>query len=166
MNIFIFNEDAKLAAEDCCDFKLGIAITECAQLLSSAAIQNKIPNNDLILMPKDLANSPLLRWLKESSLNFTWLAGYGIHLNTEFVKRFGHDHPYCKVLDRLCMCAYAFPNKAQTPFPQNVPKKYRVNGNAPLAYRMYFMCECGHLAKWRNKPNPSWFKVVKQTTSY
>jgi hypothetical protein len=96
-------------------------------------------------------------WAAESLSNWRWLKAFGIELHKEYQYRYGGGkiHKSFSVISSLQEPAMT--DKGLTPFPQAMPEEYKRDD--PIeAYRAYYMGAKRHLAKWKNRSIPYWYK--------
>jgi hypothetical protein len=157
MNLFVFNSNPIIAAEQACDAHVIKICTEAAQMLSWAALSHGAKPNGFYGIPPSSKKHPVTLWVCQNSSNYRWTWEYAMALCNEYTKRFGKIHETSKVLARLEDCCSLLQNKKLTPFVQDMPKQYMQHNNAPFAYQIYFLSEKMSIAKWTNTQPPSWF---------
>lgn len=153
MNIFVLDEDPKIAAQYHCDKHVVKMLLETAQLLSGA-----LPYQSGIYRPTHLKH-PCSIWTRESHENFQWLANLGISLGNEYSARFGKTHKSMAVIEKcleLEAHTHILPSKGLSPFAQCMPDQYKVPGNTVQAYRNYYLGGKAGFATWKNS-KPSWW---------
>lgn len=101
---------------------------------------------------------PCVLWVEESFDNFLWLQNLALALNTEYRYRFEKDtdHKSIAVLNEISK--YEYDNSGLTEFPQAMPDKYKIPGDAVKAYRQFYLGEKMHFAKWTKRSMPTWVK--------
>lgn len=173
MNIFVLDNNPKIAAEMMCDKHIVKMIIESCQILS-AVIDNRsvipftvtlsdIPSKAYKLpqYPKAHVKHPCTIWAMESSANAQWLLEHLIGLCDEFSKRFPrkqHKLADAHILYKLILKQCEFPSDTLTTFVQAMPAPYKTN-NAVEAYRNYYLMD-KTFAAWKTTP-PDWFKSGK-----
>ena len=148
MNIFVLDNDARLAAKYQCDKHVVKMVLETAQLLCSA--------HDNAPYKKTHYNHPCAVWTRASMSNYEWLVWHGICLAEEYEARFDRTH---KSKEVIMWCDTNKPNVldfGQTPFAQAMPDKYK-HEDAVTAYRNYYVGEKASIAQWRYCDTPVWF---------
>ena len=151
MNIFILDQDPKIAATMLCDKHVVKMILETAQMLCtiSHGLGNAAPYR------ATHKNHPCTLWAAKSKENWDWLLEHGIEMSEEYTRRYGRVH---KSLAVIQWCAN-IPNppaaSALTPFAQAMPIQYK-DDCAVTAYRNYYAGEKSGFAKWKTSP-PSWW---------
>jgi len=105
-----------------------------------------------------LAGTSLANWL--------WLRRLALALNDEYRYRYRRDfdHKSAEVVRSLLPPYLA--DLGLTEFAQVMPEKYRVPGDAVLAYRRFYVGEKAHFAAWTRRRPPRWFvEGLKHQTS-
>lgn len=154
MNIFVVDNDPKIAARQLCDKHVVKMILESAQMLCSAFENGEAPYK------RSFYNHPCTKWARESQANYEWLLTHAYELCEEYFNRYGKIH---KSLDAIDWCDNNYhklnlPNVGLTTFAQAMPDEYK-NDNAVKAYRDYYNGEKSYFAKWTNQLVPDWFGV-------
>ena len=154
MNIFVVDNDPKIAARDLCDKHVIKMILESAQMLCSAFESGEAPYK------RSYYNHPCTKWVRESQTNYEWLLTHAYGLCEEYFLRYGKIH---KSLDAIDWCD----NNSHklgldqelglTPFAQAMPDEYK-NDDVTQAYRDYYNGEKSYFAKWAYSSAPRWFK--------
>ncbi len=152
MNIFVVDEDPRIAARQLCDKHVVKMILESAQMLCSAFENGEAPYR------RAYYNHPCTKWARESTANYEWLLTHAYQLCDEYFDRYSKVH---KSLDAIDWCDnhYAdlnLPNTILTPFAQAMPDEYK-NDDAVKAYRDYYNGEKSYFAKWKSQLVPEWF---------
>ncbi len=130
-------------------------ITESAQILSSAIhLSNTELNENVYKLTHQ--HHPCVKWVTESLSNWMWLKQLVIELNKEYVYRYNKNvnHlAYEKVL------TYPIPNLNDIgPTPFKIVVKDKINNNVVDCYRYSYMTNKRHLAIWKKRETPKWFK--------
>ncbi|MCL6416805.1 pyrimidine dimer DNA glycosylase/endonuclease V [Aestuariirhabdus sp. Z084] len=153
MNIFILDDDIEKCAQYHCDQHVVKMILESVQLLCTAL------NKKGFTTPykSTHAKHPCTLWVEESYDNFLWLKQLTLELNKEYRYRYDKqvDHKSIAVLSSLS--PHRFPAIGLTPFAQAMPETYKVEGNAVLAYRKFYLGDKVRFAKWTKRSSPHWF---------
>ena len=95
MNIFVVNDDPKVAAQNLCDKHVVKMILESAQMLCSAFKNGEAPYK------RSYYNHPCTKWARESQVNYEWLLTHAYELCEEYLLRYGKIH---KPLDAIDWC--------------------------------------------------------------
>lgn len=156
MNIFILDEDVKLAAQYHCDKHVVKMILETAQILSTALRENGYDGDDIYRATHK--NHPCVKWATESRENFLWLCKLGLELAYEYEFRYEKWHKSARVISQCIRYNTLIPEGKQTPFPQAMPDKYK-SENVVQAYRDYYIGEKKDFATWKKRDKPFWFNV-------
>ena len=188
MNIFFFNADPKVCAEQHCDRHVVKMIVEYSQLLSTA---HRVLDGEMKILPKvsksgrisnrkvwqfrpDDAreeilyqathiNHPSAKWVRHSKQNYLGLLSLLKELIAEFKFRFNRTqhkseqliHPLSTPPENIQDVSFSPPWRAMPP-EFKVPRN--VNNYCQLSYQDYFNAEKQHLASWKNRNVPVWFK--------
>lgn len=156
MNIFILDNNIEKIAQYHVDKHVVKMILESAQLLSSAVRTSGIDAGYKLTHK----NHPCAIWARESLANWLWLTELTEALHNEWRFRFNHPlgkvHKSWEVVQQL-----PTPNLSEdiglTPFVQAMPDQYK-NEDAVKAYRDYYIGEKAHLASWKKREQPEWWK--------
>lgn len=147
MNIFVLDENPRLAAQYTCDKHVIKMVLESAQMLSTVLGGPYKPTHK---------NHPCTKWVAESRQNAAWLGQLMYWLNEEYMWRFGktEDHlAYYKCGYLIRCCLDQLPDIGQTPFVQAMPDECK-HDDAVQAYRTYYRTKS--FAEWR-KGAPDWW---------
>ena len=153
MNIFILDTDVEKCAIYHNDKHVVKMITESAQMLCSA----KLVSGEDAPYRLTHKNHPCSIWARTSRANWNWLKDLTEALNTEWQYRYDHvrDHKAWEKVKNLI--APNVPDVGVTPYVQAMPDERRCN-DAVTAYRNLYMVEKRHLASWKKRSTPDWFK--------
>ncbi|MHA2938021.1 hypothetical protein ACXJY6_06960 [Vibrio sp. RC27] len=82
-------------------------------------------------------------------------------LNNEYKYRYNKraDHKSIAILNEISR--YSFQANGLTPFPQAMPDKYKVDGDAVSAYRNFYIGDKVRFAKWTKRAAPHWFPLAQ-----
>lgn len=153
MNIFILDTDIDLCAQYHCDQHVLKMILESVQLLCTALNKKgfETPYKSTHL------NHPCVLWVEKSYANFIWLTKLTYALNNEYRYRYDREtnHKSISVLQKIQGHRYA--DIGLTEFVQAMPDRYKVKGNAVLAYRQFYLGEKIAFARWTKRKVPDWF---------
>ena len=149
MNIFILDQEPRLAAQAHCDKHVPKMILESAQMLSTALNGPYKPTHK---------NHPCTRWVAQSQDNATWLWELMVWLNEEYKKRWGkHDNHLalakCVHLGRTGFIS-TLPNAGLTPFALAMPDACKTD-DAVESYRTYYRTKS--FASWDRATAPAWW---------
>jgi hypothetical protein len=157
MNIFVLDEDIDKCVIYHNDKHTVKMILEYAQLLCSV---HHVSGTKLEI-PYKLAhkNHPCTIWTRECIENYNWLCKLALALSKEYTYRYGRRH---KSQDVIEWCISNKPNiiknSSMTSFAQAMPIEYK-SPNAIEAYRKYYNEDKQHLANWKHRETPEWFKA-------
>mgnify|MGYP003122774863 CR=1 FL=1 len=153
MNIFVVDNDPKIAATMLCDKHVVKMIVETAQMLCTAA--SKLGHD----VPYRVThkNHPCTIWAGESLSNWLWLVDHGISMCEEYTKRYGRIHKTQSVIE-WCRDSNISPivDIGLTPFRLAMPDQYKCS-DPVKSYRDYYHGEKSHFAKWSKTKAPSWW---------
>lgn len=157
MNIFILDLNITKCAQYHVDKHVVKMITESAQLLSTAVRSTGIDAG----YKSTHFNHPCAKWVRESIDNYFWLWDLMCELHKEWQYRYDHKPEkfhgaYTKVhmLPRPDL-----PDIGLTPFALAMPDEYKTD-DAVASYRSYYMNEKKHLASWKKRGQPDWWKEL------
>jgi hypothetical protein len=180
LNIFYLDYNVKKCAEQHVDKHTVKMIVEYAQLLSTAhryldgdkliglsktgrkQTRYVLSNyRESILYSATHINHPSAIWARSGAQQYRWLHDLLIELCKEYTYRYGKIHKVehsglLAVLD-------SFPKKIpidvewSEPTPA-MPDEYKVKGDSKQSYMRYYIYSKSHLAKWKNRNVPEWFK--------
>lgn len=177
MNIFILDEDPKIAATMQCNKHIPKMILESAQMLSTAhrlldgkvetvlskagrrTKQYVLPDErENVLYKATHVNHPCNVWVRESSNNYRWLYAHFIALCDEYTYRYGKVHAsYTKLKGAI----WTVPNNILlgplTPFRLAMPDEYK-STDIVESYRQYYMSKQDRFKMlWSVRETPNWF---------
>ena len=153
MNIFVIDEQPKIAAQHVLDKHVVKMPLESLQMMSTIAnyLGFDSPYRPVML------NHPCTIWARESSQNYSWLYAHFLALGTEYTFRYGKEHASVVKLAKPLM---QFPKNIKqgemTPLAQAMPDEYK-HEDPIVAYRRYVINE-KHYAKWeKGRSKPKWW---------
>jgi hypothetical protein len=155
MNIFVLSKNPGLAARYHNNKHVIKMILESKQVLDAAGSETAKNKHG-----KQLAwyHHPCTRWARESRTNFLWLIRLGIALCTEYTYRYGKVHAYSGFFRELLFnIPEHLPHKGLTPFALAMPDDCKTD-SAVKSYRLYYNRYKQHLASWKRRTIPSWYK--------
>jgi hypothetical protein len=157
MNIFILDTNVQRCAQYHNDRHVVKMILETTQLLNNAFIVADpyyVP-----VYPITHRNHPCSIWARTSQQNFEWLAELGLSLCEEYTYRYGKTHRCQSILQTLqqSKSRLLLPAIEQTPFAKCMPQQYKVE-DAVQSYRNYYCGAKRHLAQWKKRPVPEWWR--------
>lgn len=179
MNIFYLHNDPKICASYHTNKHVVKMILEYAQLMSTAhrvldgtVYESKTKNNRRIkrwLLDDDRENilwkashiqHPSGIWLRSSSENYKWLYRLWLALLDEYNYRYSKIHSAIRMAKPLEQLPNNIPIALFTEPALAMPEKYKVYDNSILSYKNYYNGAKQHLASWKNRPTPEWFKYA------
>ena len=184
MNIFVLDRDPAVAAKFHCNKHVVKMILECGQMLCAAHwthllkrggktlkdfkrvrdAQNWLyENTEKSLQPPwkmSHTRHPCTLWTSENVSNYFWHLNLGESLLAEYTQRYQKHHKSEVVLEWLREnIPVGIKNEPLTEFPQCVPDDCKVLGDAPAAYKKYYVGYKNHFAKWEPKARtPEWYQ--------
>jgi len=154
MNIFILDKDIKKSAKYHSNKHVLKMVIEYGQLLCTAHHLT----GSTAPYKKTHVNHPCAIWARNTIDNYLYLANLAKELCIEYTHRYGKRH---KTEDVIDWCLENKPNifsTGLTPFAQAMPEGYK-SKSAVVAYRNYYFGNKKHLANWKNRPVPLWWKI-------
>jgi len=176
MNIFVLDEDIKLAAQAHCDTHCSKMILESAQMLSTAShvAKGKLklftkPNGkrgckvisttlSSIYKP-DLRHvyHPCTEWAYSSRDCFEWLVEFALASNGEKIYRTNKSHASAEIVKACAKFAKLLPDNGFTNFAQAMPDKFK-SKSAVKAYRDYYIEDKAYLLTYTRRQPPAWLR--------
>lgn len=155
MNIFILDEDFTKNAQYHVDKHVVKMITEHAQIMSTVCRLNGAEVGYKATHP----HHPCVKWAGASLANWKYIQLLTNALHEEW--KFRYKHPSSKIHKAFeVMLSLPIPSIKDiglTPFAQAMPNDYK-NEDAVKAYRDYYIGDKQHLASWKNREIPKWYK--------
>lgn len=135
-------------------------ILEATQLLNNACIHHNNSKSYIPIYKQTHKNHPCSIWTAESLQNFEWLTNLSLALCKEYTYRYNKTHKCEEIINKLSNDPSKLNMKdiGQTEFKLCMPDEYKIVGNAVESYRKYYINEKAHIAKWKNRPIPYWWK--------
>ena len=128
-------------------------ITEHTQLLSTAVRMSGIDAGYKITHK----NHPSAVWARESLDNWLWLRDLNIALNQEYRYRYGRDFNHKAFEMMMTLPEPNIPSIGLTKFRLAMPDDVRMDD--PIkAYRAYYVKYKSHMAEWKKRDTPAWYK--------
>lgn len=155
MNIFILHLIPSICAKYHNNKHVVKMILETAQILSSV---HHVLESDYVPKYKLChKNHPCNIWARKSLCNYLWLSELGLELCKEYTYRYGKIHASQEVLEDLQDNLPKIPDVELTPFAQAMPVEYKED-DAVSAYRHYYFFDKHHIAQWKKRDPPDWWK--------
>lgn len=184
MNIFILDEDPKLAAEYHCDKHVVKMILESAQMKSTAhwlhllsdnnkslkdfkrvrdAKQWLLENTDPSLHPPysmTHVHHPCTIWVSSTKQNYDWHYKLLFYLCKEYTKRYGKIHKTAQYLNWFKNNdPINIKNDKLEDFAICMNEDYKILNDAVLSYRNYYIKDKSRFAKWKYSNKPHWYNI-------
>ena len=179
MNIFYLDNNPKKCAEYHNDKHVVKMILETAQLLSTAhrildgteAVGTsqsgrkkkvwQLPDNrDVQLYSATHINHPSAVWCRQSKANYLWLHDLLVELCWEYTYRYGKVHK-CEQIGLVAQLFNVPKNIADKSFTgptPAMPDDVKVQNDSINSYRNYYNKHKTHLASWKKREVPEWYK--------
>jgi hypothetical protein len=153
MNIFVLDKNQTLCAHYHNDRHCVKMVLESTQLLSNAHWETGMEGP----YKQTHKNHPCSLWASESITNYEWLLMLALELSNEYSYRYKKTHACLKKIEWLIDNYPDLPDRGLTPFAQAMPEQYR-NKDAVQAYRGYYIGEKQHIAQWKMRDVPYWWR--------
>jgi hypothetical protein len=186
MNIFILDQDPKIAAEYHCDKHVNKMIIESLQILGSThwhlnGIQQKkqivalgesaldmwknfprIVDDKIKPYGIGFVNHPSTKWTRESKENLEWLISMTHGLLDQYAIRYKKESASRKTLEWFEKNIPSPASSKLTPFYQALPEA--IQDEDPVhAYRLYYASWKEYFAKWKTGVPPWWKEYLEIT---
>lgn len=155
MNIFIFNKDTTLNAQQHCDKHVVKQLLEYTQLLCSAYYFTGESNDIDGVYKLTHKNHPCSIWVRESLSNWKYLYSLAMELYEEYIHRYGKLHKSGELA--LSLPTPNLKDSGLTNFVAVMPEQY-VSKDIEQSYINYFNAEKQHIANWKERKVPKWYK--------
>jgi len=160
MNIFVLDENPRIAADYACDKHSVKMPLETAQMLCTALVQHGVKNTQYKPTHK---SHPCTKWASENRQNFEWLAQHGIALCQTYTVRYGRTHKCQKVIEDCLSISHEIPAGELTPWPLAMKEEYRIEGSPVASYRKYYLEGKTYMNKskgpqWKYTNPPDWYE--------
>lgn len=178
MNIFYLHNDPETCAKMHNDKHVVKMILEYCQLMCTAhrvldgtfyygqtANGRKIQrwllsdNREDVLWKASHIKHPSGIWVRDNRANYNWLFWLWVKLMDEYSYRYGKQHSARRMVQWLIN-----PPKNMTwgyffePTPA-MPDEYKVKDDSIQSYRNYYLGDKQHLASWKKREMPEWYKI-------
>jgi hypothetical protein len=166
MNIFFLDKNPKKCAIYHCDKHVVKMILETCQLLSTAhqVVSESLPESNIKpgnvenIMKPSYINHPCNIWVRESLENYLWLTKLGWELCKEYTYRYGKKHSReDTIISLMDNWPLHIPHIGFTPPAQAMPENCKKKDSVE-AYREYYQQEKRHIASWKKRSIPFWYK--------
>jgi len=154
VNIFVLDNDPKLAAQYHCNKHVVKMILESCQLLSTA--HHILGSGGPLKLTH--TNHSAARWARESTSNYDWLYNLAVELCIEYTFRYNKNHKYetCGVLDSLQHHPFMLMKGPMTSRPLIMPTIYWQD-DVIQAYRNYYFFDKQEILNYKRRDAPHWF---------
>lgn len=161
MNIFVLDDDPRLAAQAQCNKHVVKMILETAQLLSTAL---RLRGDDVssLLYKSTHVNHPCTKWVVHSAANMSLLWHHGDELLSEYNRRYAKVHACANLFTTLSYLGNV-DHTTHSPFAMAMPDEWKTDDPVE-SYRLYYIACKSTFAKWRPRSHPpSWwpFKEIE-----
>lgn len=154
MNIYILDDDIETSVQYHTDKHTVSQIRETVQIMSAVLRKNGINKGYKLTH----ANHPSILWAGESLDNWLYLKKLLETLHEEYRFRYGDWKTHKSYEFGIKLPNPPIPNRGLTSFAQVVPGELK-SDDAVEAYRKYYIRDKQHLATWKLRERPSWFKI-------
>lgn len=184
MNIFVLDRDPKVAATFHCNKHVVKMILEAGQMLCTTHWLHLLSDQGKSLkdfkrirdaqawlfenIEKDKqppwkmshTRHPCTIWTGETISNYYWHVNLAESLLKEYTRRYKKNHKSEPVIEWLRENPpIGIKDDLLTEFPQCVPDECKVPGDAPSAYKKYYIGHKNHFAKWEPRAvTPTWYQ--------
>lgn len=159
MNIFFLDNNPQKCAEYHNDKHVVKMILETAQLL--CGVHHIVGSQIEIPYKLSHKNHPCSIWSRECVENYVWLCDLGIELCREYTHRYGKRHKSQQIIEWCMINIPNIPsNGRMTPPALAMPDERKIAGynSAVNSYREYYIKDKSHIAVWKKRPKPLWYK--------
>lgn len=182
MNIFFLDKNPVKCAQMHVDRHVTKMVLEYAQLLSTAhRVIDGVPTtrlsksgrkqqhyilsdeNEQVFYSATHINHPSAIWVRHSAMNYYWLYTLLDALCKEYTYRYGKIHK-CErdgLVNRLQITPkninYNLNFTEPTPA---MPDEVKIVGDSKASYRNYYILNKSHLANWKKREVPDWYKTI------
>lgn len=154
MNIFVLDQDPKLAAEYHCDKHVVKMAVEYTQILSTVIHLTNSTTNDYVYRETH-KHHPCVLWVGESLSHWEWLWRLGHNLGNEYTKRYGKIHKSTRALRNLPIPNRLIDKGWLRDQPQAMPEEFMCD-NVVHAYRNFYLMDKFRFTKWSYSKKPYW----------
>jgi hypothetical protein len=158
MNIFVLDNDPRIAARAHCDRHVVKMPSETAQMLSTALHLHGVAD-DRLWKPTH-AGHPCTRWAAATRSNFEWLAELGFALVEEHARRYPHTeagrrgHAAGPIIIAALDHLHQVPDGPLTEQPRAMPEALQTAPSVVDAYREFYRASKARFATWRAPARP------------
>jgi hypothetical protein len=153
LNIFYLDSNLEKCSEYHCNKHVISQLKEYTQLLSTAVRESGIDAG----YKTTHKNHPSAIWARESLDNWLWLRDLVVALNNEFVYRYEKTVNHKSYEMAMTLPIPNIQSLGLTKFRLAMPDD--VKQDDPIeAYRAYYKKHKSHMANWKNRDIPEWYK--------
>lgn len=163
MNLFYLHEDTEQSVRWHVNSHVVKIILEAADLCSYALyhyLDDKAPKGICPRRTRHLHHG-CTKWVQETRSNYLWTIDYLQYLFKEKIRRYGTVHAYERQgMDKIFLeYAESIPNGPLTPHYLALKEYHYLKcSDRCLSYRLYYIFDKQHLAKWRSPASrPDWY---------
>lgn len=153
MNIFVLSSNTKEAAIWHVDKHIVKMPLESAQMLCTSLHHHGF---EAPYKPVHVKH-PCTLWTQATRSNYLWLCDLGIELCKEFTYRYGKVHSSEAIINLCLENRHVIPDGPLTDFAQAMPDECK-RPNAIDAYREFYRKHKAHLATWKARSEPGWYR--------
>lgn len=160
MNIFVVDDDPRVAARSLCDKHVVKMIVEGCQMLSTnhRMSGSHVFHAPVYLYKESFQNHPCTIWARQTTENYIWLAEHTHELSLEYTRRYGKVHLSHDMTEWfMSFRPSRVPIGDLTPYAQAMPDNFKVPNDGVSAYRKYYIGAKAKIAKWKFTKPPDWF---------
>lgn len=102
-------------------------------------------------------NHPSAVWTRATDKNYQWHYDLFLAMLEEYTWRYEKTHACSRFIHILHNSPKNISEGEFTPPPQCMPDEYKCDDTVE-AYRKYYIGAKSHIAEWKNRDRPEWFK--------
>lgn len=102
-------------------------------------------------------NHPSTVWTRKTDKNYKWHYDLFLGMLQEYTFRYNKTHACERFIHILNKTPKNIPEGEFTPPPQCMPDEYKCDDTVE-AYRKYYIGAKSHIAQWKFREQPEWFK--------
>lgn len=179
MNIFYLHPAPKICAQYHNDKHVVKMVIEYAQLMSTAhRVIDGVEYYDLTkngrkikrwkldddrenaLMKASHINHPSAVWTRAGKENYMWLYAMWYYLLKEYTHRYQKIHACSRLIYSLSFAPKKISLSEFTEPTPAMPDEVKVFGDSLVSYRNYYIHNKKHLASWKIRGAPNWYKTL------
>ncbi|MDI9358833.1 MAG: pyrimidine dimer DNA glycosylase/endonuclease V [Phycisphaerales bacterium] len=156
MNIFYLDENIELCAQYHNDKHVVKMTLEYAQLMSTA--HNILDGENSNLYKTTHIHHPCSIWVRYAKQNYEYLYKLWIAVLNEYTYRYSKVHKSSRLIPFLQYPPKNIRDIAFTQPPIAMSNIYKIENDALASYRNYYLNGKSHLAQWKNREVPEFYK--------